>query len=219
VTVDFKKATKNPHKTLKTVVQALVDARQAHLATIGSGIEPEGGDLNQAIDAWIVVLEEKNTIKEAREKTAKEIEEDHKASNIDREKMKKSISKKRARVESSDDEYTDISDDDDDENSLTSELPASPSLATAIRAIDSQRVSTSPSPSQACTLTTSYTNSLATSRAGTPIVRKSKKQKKSNLQNEFKLALYVLTSSISLRRILRSSLSQKCLRPCRVPRR
>jgi hypothetical protein len=59
ISTDFKKATKNPHKTLDVVVKAIVKARLEHLDTCGTGTEPEGGDLNQAIDAWIEVCKEK----------------------------------------------------------------------------------------------------------------------------------------------------------------
>jgi hypothetical protein len=48
---DFKKQTKNPHKTLKAVVESMVKARREHIKECGTRREPKGGDLNLAIDS------------------------------------------------------------------------------------------------------------------------------------------------------------------------
>jgi hypothetical protein len=61
ITSDFKKATNVDHEALGKVVLTLVTHRLRHLDKCGSGREPEGGDLNQAIDAWIEILKEKDT--------------------------------------------------------------------------------------------------------------------------------------------------------------
>jgi hypothetical protein len=111
---DFKKQTDNPHKSLKVVVEGMVKARREHLDACGTGTEPDGGDLNLALDAWIVILNEKDQIKESRKKSADEIEAAAKASNVDRDNMKRSISEKRARDGDSSDEYSDISSDEHD---------------------------------------------------------------------------------------------------------
>jgi len=51
ISTDFKKATGNPHKTLKRVVESIVKAQVEHIKECRTGTEPDGGDLNLAIDA------------------------------------------------------------------------------------------------------------------------------------------------------------------------
>jgi hypothetical protein len=97
----------------------MVNARAEHIKECGTGTEPDGGDLNLAIDAWILVCNEKDSTKAAKEKCSDEIEADAKASQVDRDNMKRSYRQKRNRDGSSSDEYSDISNVDDD-------LPATP---------------------------------------------------------------------------------------------
>jgi hypothetical protein len=88
--VDFKKAIGNPYKSLKWVVESMVKARVEHIKECGTGTEPDSGDLNLAIDAWILVYNEKDSIKAAKKKSSDEIEADAKASQVDRDNMKRS---------------------------------------------------------------------------------------------------------------------------------
>jgi hypothetical protein len=92
----------------------MIKARLDHKDECGTGREPDGGDLNLAIDAWILVCNEKNSIKAAKKKSSDEIEADIRASQVDRDNMKRSYLQKRNRDGSSSDEYSDISDIDDD---------------------------------------------------------------------------------------------------------
>jgi hypothetical protein len=70
----------------------------------------------------MLICKEKDNLKEARKKLANEIEAEARASAIDRENMKRSISEKRAQDSGSLDEYSDISNDelDDEQNEPTS---------------------------------------------------------------------------------------------------
>src|SRR5277367_253609 len=74
----------------------------------------------------ILVLNEKDEIKESRKKSSKEILAAARASDIDRDNMKRSLSQKRAvdDLDDDDDEYSDISDERDNihENSLDIQL-------------------------------------------------------------------------------------------------
>lgn len=169
----------------------MVKARQEHVDACGTGTEPDGGDLNLALDAWILILNEKDQMKESRKKSSNEIEAAAKASNVDRDNMKRSISEKRARDGDSSDEYSDISGNEHGSDiynnelggliSSTTNIPASPSPAASSQSPRSaSQQPTTPSPS----------------RPYTP-VRRAKKQKKSGLNNEFKPVLDALATTIS----------------------
>jgi hypothetical protein len=69
----------------------MVKARREHIEEYGTRREPEGGDLNLAIDSWILVLNEKDEIKKSRKKLSKEILAVARASDIDRDNMKRSL--------------------------------------------------------------------------------------------------------------------------------
>jgi hypothetical protein len=195
IQLDFKKQTKNPHKTLKTVVEGMVKARREHIEECGTGREPEGGDLNLAIDSWILVLNEKDEIKESRKKSSEEILAAARASDIDRDNMKRSLSQKRAvdDLDDDDDEYSDISDERDDihENSLDIQLS---NVSNSVLASQSPYSTLSPQPTT--TSSPQSTASPSLSRSRTP-ARPAKKHKKSGLHNEFKPVLDALASSIS----------------------
>ena len=141
---DFKKQTDNPHKSLKVVVEGMVKARREHLDACGTGTEPDGGDLNLALDAWIVILNEKDQIKKSRKKSANEIEAAAKASNVDRDNMKRSISEKRARDGDSSDEYSDISSNEHD-NELNELISNAADILASLLFIASSSVPTSQS--------------------------------------------------------------------------
>ena len=94
----------------------MVKAQVEHIKECGTGTEPDGGDLNLAIDAQILVCNKKDSIKAAKKKSSDEIEADAKASQVDQDNMKQSYQQKRNRNGSSSNEYSDISDVDD--NSL-----------------------------------------------------------------------------------------------------
>ena len=51
ISTEFKKATNNPNNNLNQVVLGLVSACIEHISACGTGTEPDGGDLNLAIDA------------------------------------------------------------------------------------------------------------------------------------------------------------------------
>jgi hypothetical protein len=60
ITKEFNKATNNTYQNLDKLILSMVTARIEHISACGTGTEPEGGDLNLAIDAWIKVLREKD---------------------------------------------------------------------------------------------------------------------------------------------------------------
>jgi hypothetical protein len=193
---DFKKQTDNPHKSLKVVVEGMVKARRKHLDACGTGTEPDGGDLNLALDAWILILSEKDQIKDSRKKSSNEIEAAAKASNVDRDNMKRSISEKKARDGDSSDEYSDISGDEHGDNIHNNELEELISNATDIPASPSSTTSSSTLISQSPGSALPQPTTPSLSRSHTP-ARRAKKQKKSGLNNEFKPVLDVLATTIS----------------------
>jgi hypothetical protein len=171
----------------------MVKARREHIEECGTGREPEGGDLNLAIDSWILVLNEKDEIKESRKKSSEEILAAARASDIDRDNMKRSLSKKRAVDDLDDDEYSDISDEGDDihENSLDIQLS---NVSDSVLASQSPYSTSSPQPTK--TSSPQSTTSPSHSQSYTP-AQLAKKHKKSGLHNEFKPVLDALASSIS----------------------
>lgn len=58
----------------------MVKAWQEHFKKCGTGTEPDSGDLNQAIDTWILVCNKKDSIKDTKKKNSNMIEADAKAS-------------------------------------------------------------------------------------------------------------------------------------------
>jgi hypothetical protein len=121
---EFGKATKNPYKTLDVVIKGLVKDRLQHLDSCSTGTEPEGGDLNQAIDAWIEVSKEKQAINNKKKKTADEIIASKEASEKARDNMKKARLHKVPVVPVP----TSSTENDDDEPSDSEFLPENPSI-------------------------------------------------------------------------------------------
>jgi len=78
------------------VVEDIVKARREHLDAYKTSTEPNSGNLNLALNAWIVILNEKDQIKKSRKKLANKIKAIAKASNVDCNNMKRFISEKRA---------------------------------------------------------------------------------------------------------------------------
>ena len=68
----------------------MVKARVEHIKECGTGTEPDGGDLSLAIDAWILVCDEKDSIIVAKKKSSDEIEADTRALQVDQDNMKRS---------------------------------------------------------------------------------------------------------------------------------
>ena len=138
-------------------------------------------------------MNEKDEIKESRKKSSEEILAAARASDIDRDNMKRSLSKKRAVDDLDDDEYSDISDEGDDihEDSLDIQLS---NVSNSILASQSPYSTSLPQPTKASSPQSTASPSL--SRSHTP-AQLAKKHKKSGLYNEFKLVLDALASSIS----------------------
>jgi hypothetical protein len=175
----------------------MVKARCEHCNACGTGTEPDSGDLNLALDTWILILNEKDQIKESRKKSSDEIEAAAKASNVDCDNMKHSISEKRARDSDSSDEYSDISGDKYNNNIHNNRLDEFISNVADIPASPLPIASSSSAPilqSPGSALLQPTTSSL--SQSHTP-ARQAKKQKKSGLNNEFKPVLKVLATTIS----------------------
>jgi hypothetical protein len=125
----------------------MVKARVEHIKECGTGTEPDSSDLNLAIDVWILVCNEKDSIKAAKKKSSDEIEADAKALQVDQDNMKRSYRQKRNRDGSSSDGYSDISDVDDD-------LPATPLVAITSKATTSETSQDTISTPPACSPST-----------------------------------------------------------------
>jgi len=125
ITKEFNKATNNTYQNLDKLILSMVTARIEHISACSTGTEPEGGDLNLAINAWIKVLREKDQLKQAKKRSADKILADAKAASIDRDNMKKAISQKRARDKVSSDEDDDLLDN----NKLLDSLHSTINLA------------------------------------------------------------------------------------------
>jgi hypothetical protein len=178
VSTEFKKATKDSNNNLNQVVLGLVGARIQHISACGTGTEPEGGDLNLAIDAWILVIRERDQIKKTQKEKVDEILAAKEASEIARENMKKSLSnKKRAREESSSDGDSDSNEEDE---LLFSSVPV------AVLAADIAENST---PSSA----NSSNSSSAPTRSKK---RKKRSPKRSHLRNEMQPFFEALSGGI-----------------------
>jgi hypothetical protein len=142
-----------------------------------------------------LILNEKDQIKENRKKSSDEIEAVAKASNVDCDNMKRSISEKRAQDSDSSDEYSDISDNEHGDNIHNNKLEELISNAADIPASLSSTASSIPI-SQSPRSALPQPTTLSLSRSRTPAQR-AKKQKKSSLNNEFKPVLNVLATTIS----------------------
>ena len=106
----------------------MVKARVEHIKECGTSTEPDSSDLNLAIDVQILVCNIKDSIKAAKKKSFNKIKANAKASQVDRDNIKRLYLQKRNQDSSSSNEYNNISDIDD--NLLATLLIVTASKAT-----------------------------------------------------------------------------------------